>query len=254
MPTLSPSLIAQLWFGLLAILWLSYLVYLATRKPYSIWENILFSPIYTVCRLLWRVELMTPFPLAAHQGALLIANHRCSLDPFFLQMLPRRRVHWMVAREYCDHPIFGFALKMFQAIPTNRGGVDTGSTKLAIRYAEKGDLVGMFPEGRINRTSKVFLSVRPGAAKVALRANVPLLPCYIEGAPTAWFVLAALFRSAHVRVYCGTPIYPNDVLANAEASKETELNLMYQALKQVAALAGEPNFEIEMASKNWVKS
>jgi hypothetical protein len=135
--SLSPEQFAYLWFGSLLVLWVGYLVYLATRRPYSIWENILFSPIYTVCRLLWRVELMTPFPLDAKQGALMIANHRCSLDPFFLQMLPQRRVHWMVAKEYCEHPVMGVALKLFQAIPTNRGGMDTGSTKLAIRYAEK---------------------------------------------------------------------------------------------------------------------
>ncbi len=252
--SLSPEQFAYLWFGSLLVLWVGYLVYLATRRPYSIWENILFSPIYTVCRLLWRVELMTPFPLDAKQGALMIANHRCSLDPFFLQMLPQRRVHWMVAKEYCEHPVMGVALKLFQAIPTNRGGMDTGSTKLAIRYAEKGDLVGMFPEGRINRSPNLFLSVRPGAAKVALRANVPIVPCYIEGAPRTWFVLAALFKAAHVRVYCGTPIYPADVVQGDEPTKEDELQFIYRGLKQVAVLAGQPDFEVEVASKNWVKS
>ncbi len=251
--SLSPQQCAILWFGGLGLVWLGYLVFLATRRPYSTWENILFSPIYTICRILWRVELMQPFPLEANQGALLIANHRCSLDPFFLQMLPQRRVHWMVAKEYCEHPVMGVALKLFQAIPTNRGGMDTGSTKLAIRYAEHGDLVGMFPEGRINRSPNLFLSVRPGAAKVAIRANVPLLPCYIEGAPRSWFVLAALFKAAHVKVYCGKPIYPQEVIRGPESTKEDELQLIYQGLKQSAQLAGHPEFDIEVANKNWVK-
>jgi 1-acyl-sn-glycerol-3-phosphate acyltransferase len=252
MPSLSPESLSILWLALLALLPCIYSVYLATRKPYSVWENILFSPIYTVCRILWRTEICSPLPLSAEQGAIVIANHRCSLDPFFVQMLPGRRVHWMVAKEYCEHAIFGAALKLFQVIPTNRGGMDTGATKHAIRYAQKGGLVGMFPEGRINRTPNLLLSIRPGAAKVALKAGVPIVPCYIEGAPRGWFVLSVLFKPAHVKIHCGTPVYP-PATSSEESLRQAELEFMQQALLQFKSLAKMPEAGIEVATRNWVK-
>ncbi len=138
-------------------------------------------------------------------GAVLIANHRCSVDPFFVQLVGGRRVHWMVAGEYFQHFLFGPILRMFQAIPTNRGGVDTASTRRAIALAQSGKFVGMFPEGRINRSGSPLLTIRPGAAIVAMRASVPLVPIWIEGAPAGWAVYSALFLPAKVRIIVGMP-------------------------------------------------
>jgi 1-acyl-sn-glycerol-3-phosphate acyltransferase len=63
----------------------------------------------------------------------------------------------------------------------------------------------MFPEGRINRTKSPLLTIRPGAAIVAQRADVPLVPIWIEGAPAGWAVYSALFIPARVRIIVGTP-------------------------------------------------
>ena len=190
---------------------------------YSPWERLLYAPVYALARILWRVEIVwgevgwgtsnrNPIPsrdcLLAERlqgGALLVANHRCSLDPFFVQLISGKRVHWMVAGEYFRHPLFGPVLRAYQAIPTNRGGVDTASTKSAIALARGGRFVGMFPEGRINRTDSPLLSIRPGAAIVAQRANVPLIPIWIEGAPRGWAVYSGLFMAAKVKIFVGCP-------------------------------------------------
>lgn len=190
---------------------------------YTPWERVLYAPVYAMARVLWRVEIEWSGELGGDSletsqtardrllgermpgGAVLIANHRCSVDPFFVQLVGGRRVHWMVAGEYFKHFLFGPILRAFQAIPTNRGGVDTASTKRAIALAKRGRFVGMFPEGRINRTENPLLTIRPGAAIVALRANVPLVPIWIEGAPAGWAVYSALFIPAKVRIKVGTP-------------------------------------------------
>ena len=190
---------------------------------YTPWERVLYAPVYAIARVLWRVEIEWRCESGAEihansqdarnrllddrmsGGAVLIANHRCSVDPFFVQLIGGRRVHWMVAGEYFKHFLFGPLLRTYQAIPTNRGGVDTASTKRAIALAKSGRFVGMFPEGRINRTSCPLLTIRPGAAIVALRANVPLVPIWIEGAPKGWAVYSALFLPAKVRIIVGPP-------------------------------------------------
>ncbi len=207
---------------------------------YTPWERVLYAPVYALARVLWRVEIewsaelrgsVTESSRSARTrllgdrmtgGAVLIANHRCSVDPFFVQLVGGRRVHWMVAGEYFKHFLFGPLLRAFQAIPTNRGGVDTASTKRAIALAKSGRFVGMFPEGRINRTESPLLTIRPGAAIVALRASVPLVPIWIEGAPAGWEVYSALFIPAKVRIRVGTPDRFDAKVQDIDATTNTE--------------------------------
>jgi len=216
---------------------------------YTPWERILYAPVYALSRVLWRVEIEwrgefdAPVQKDAFDsrrrllgdrmsgGAVLIANHRCSVDPFFVQLVGGRRVHWMVAGEYFKHFLFGPVLRMFQAIPTNRGGIDTASTKRAIAYAKRGNFVGMFPEGRINRSDCPLLTIRPGAAIVAMRADVPLVPIWIEGAPSGWEVYSALFIPAKVRIIVGAP----DRFGSVHQDLSLKTNTLNEPKTEIAA-------------------
>lgn len=180
---------------------------ISAKSEYSLFEKILYGPVYTFARLIWRVRVnhnkkIVDLPL---RGAVLVANHRCSLDPFFIQLAAGRRVHWMVASEYFKHPLFGYVLRLFQAIPTTRSGADNQATKHAVRLASEGRLVGMFPEGRLNRTRQHLISMRPGAILVANKANVPIVPLWIRGAPIADEVWKPLIMPAAVLVMIGKP-------------------------------------------------
>jgi 1-acyl-sn-glycerol-3-phosphate acyltransferase len=216
----------------------------ASRQPseYSFWERILYAPVYCLGRILWRVEVVGGITLsqAYPKGAVIIANHRCSLDPFFLQIAAGRRVHWMVAGEYFRNPIFGPVLRIFQAIPTNRTGADNASMKMAIRLASEGRFVGMFPEGRINRSNKPLHKIRPGAALVATKANAPLLPCWIDGAPSGWAVWSGLFMAAHVRVFVGQAI------PTTASSVEASDDLIVRAMQASLALVGHSPEAVEL--------
>ncbi len=224
---LSVAFLSLLPVAVIARVWNAFL----RPSQYSIWERILYGPVYCFGRILWRVEviggkrLVDAFP----RGAVIIANHRCSLDPFFLQIAAGRRIHWMVAGEYFRNPIFGPVLRTFQAIPTNRSGADNSAMKMAIRLASEGRFVGMFPEGRINRTSKPVQSIRPGAAMVATKAGSPLLPCWIEGAPSGWAVWSGLFMAAHVRIFIGKAI--ESVSSTTEAADELISRAMHASLE-----------------------
>jgi 1-acyl-sn-glycerol-3-phosphate acyltransferase len=182
----------------------------------------------------------------------IVANHRSSVDPFFIQLAAGRKVHWMVAAEYFAWPVAGRFLRKTGAIPTRRGGADTGAIRAAIRHAQNGELVGMFPEGRINLTEEFLLPVRPGAALVALRARTPMLPCYIEGAPydgqKAW---SPFFMRARVKVRFGTPI---DLSEHYDAGHERELGkeLTFRAMKEIARLAGREDYEPQLAGRKWM--
>ncbi len=201
----------------LATVWLLVLVGVGSlygsrlflRSDYGAWESCLYLPTYLMGRLLWRVEFTNQAPEALRRGAILAANHRSSVDPFFVQLAARRRVHWMVAKEYCQHFAFGPLLAALQVIPTNRSGMDTGSTKSALRITQAGRLVGMFPEARINTSNRLLLPVRAGAALVAIRSQVPLIPLFIEGSPMGRAVWSPVFQPGRVRITFGAPLWPS---------------------------------------------
>jgi 1-acyl-sn-glycerol-3-phosphate acyltransferase len=203
-----------------------------------------------IVKLQWRAQLPQGLPLPHDQGAVVVCNHRSSIDPFFVQVIANRDVHWMVAKEYCESAAFGWFLRLVEVIPTNRGGIDTAATKLAIRYVQQGKAVGMFPEGRINMGEELMLPGRPGAAMIALKAGVPLVPCYIQGSPydrTPW---SPFFIHTKVKVMFGRPIDTTPYLDRAD-DREVQGELTLLAMKEIARLAGQPDFEPELAGKRW---
>jgi 1-acyl-sn-glycerol-3-phosphate acyltransferase len=262
---------AAIWLSSVVIGIVTYALRLARTSDYDFWESALYLPTYLMGRLLWRVYFTNQAPPELKAGALLVANHRSSVDPCFVQLAARRRVHWMVAREYCEHPVFGVILRWAQAIPTNRSGMDTAATKAAIRLTKSGRLVGMFPEGRLNHTSAPMVSIRSGAAMVAERAGVPIVPLYIAGSPYRREVWSPLIMPAKVAITFGTPIFPSNSLADSAtvgecepaASENGEMissdeddsgstsaeALILQWGQQVVTLSGHPEFKVELASK-----
>ncbi|GAB5406348.1 MAG: hypothetical protein Aurels2KO_45790 [Aureliella sp.] len=251
--------IALGWCIALLIVTLAYFALLASRSSYNTWESILYAPVYLFGRLLWRVHFTNSAPAALDSGGILVANHRSSVDPFFVQLAASRRIHWMVAKEYCVHPIFGPFLRLFEVIPTNRSGVDTASTKHAIRISRAGRLVGMFPEGELNHTDAPLLPVRSGAAMVAARANVPLIPLYIKGSPYRRTVWSPVFMPARVGITFGEPIFPDAAEEPESQTDQPEKSrretlaesdeLIMSWARRVVTLAGSPAFPVSLASK-----
>lgn len=220
------------------------------RLPFTFPQSCLYIIAQALTRFLWRTHLCNRLEVPPGQGALIVCNHRSSVDPFFIQTMLLRKSHWMVAKEYCIHPLFRWFLHQVEAIPVNRGGIDTASTKAAIRMASSGELVGVFPEGRINVTDQFMLPCRPGAVLIALKAGVPLIPCYIEGSPFGKAVWSPLFMPARVRVKFGRPIHVTDH-ADSDSDREVMVELMHRCIKAIAQLAGRADFEPQLAGKKW---
>ncbi len=200
---------------------------------------------------LWKMRVRGRLPPPEAGGAVIVSNHRSSLEPLFIQALVPRPHHWMIARKYVESPLIGWPVRQAGAIPVNRAGIDTAATKLAIRYAQSGEVVGMFPEGRINTTDDFMLPGRPGAAMVALRARVPIIPCYIEGAPYGKGPLSPFLMPAIVRMTVGEPIdlspyYDRD---RDEGVLEEITRLL---MRRIAHLAGRDDFEPKIAGRRWL--
>ena len=218
------------------------------RLPLTLAQSFWYGVNYIIARILWRAQVTRPLPVAPDRGAVIVCNHRSSLDPSFIETATDRVVHWMVAKEYCTHWAFGWILRLVEVIPVSRGGIDTGATKAAIRYARGGGLVALFPEGRINTTERLLLPGRPGAAMIALKARVPVIPCYVHGSPYDGTTLGCLLMPAKVDVRIGRPMDLSEYYGR-EDERDVLEQLTKRFLVAIATLAGSPDFQPELAGR-----
>lgn len=220
------------------------------RSQMSPVQCLLWGLAYLLVKFRWRARWEGKLPVEEGRGAIIVCNHRSSVDPFFIQTATLRKVHWMVAREYCEHPAFRWFLRTCEVIPVGRGGIDTAATKAALRIVEAGGIVGMFPEGRINMTDELLLPIRPGAAHIALKTGAPLVPCFVEGSPYDRVPWSPLLMSARVVVRYGQPVETQQTSDREDAPDEVQ-NLMRQCIGQIAQLAGRSEFVPQFAGRQW---
>jgi 1-acyl-sn-glycerol-3-phosphate acyltransferase len=217
---------------------------------YTLGQYFLYAVNRFFTQVRWRARVEGSIDLPTSQGAILVANHRAGIDPLLLQLGTRRVVHWLVAREYVEHPAMAWAFRILESIPVNRRGIDTAATKQAIRIAKQGGFVGMFPEGRINFGEEVLLPGRPGAALVALKARVPVIPCYVHGAPYDGTALGSFLMKGNARVRIGKPIDLAEFY-HMEGDREVQQELTKRFMTEIARLAGVEDYEPKLAGKNW---
>ena len=133
------------------------------------------------------------------------ANHTSYIDPIVLWMACPRHVRFIVDRaQYLRPLIHGMATRT-GAIPVDNDPRDLGSLRQALLALKQGAALGIFPEG--GRSDDGDLKpAKPGAALLALRAGVPLIPAGIVGAFAAYSRHQRLPRPAPILVRFGEPI------------------------------------------------
>lgn len=141
-----------------------------------------FARIITkiVFRLLFKVEIINSDLVPVNGPALLCANHNTILDMFFLGYRLDRWINWMAKEELFRNPIAAFVLKKLGAFPVKRGTGDVGSVKNAYRLLDEGKVVGIFPQGTRRHTNGSG-RVKSGAAMIAAKAGVPVIPATVKG-------------------------------------------------------------------------
>ncbi len=223
------------------------------RTRYSVAQAPIYLYALMMTRVVWRVHIDRKLPLQDNQGAIIVCNHISGIDPGFIAQTTNRPVHWMVAREYCEHPAVAWAFRTLGCIPVNRGGVDTKATKLSIRLLQQGHLVGLFPEGRINDTDQILLPGRPGVALLALKARVPVIPCYVSGSPLGGTVFSSLWMTAHARLRVGDPIDFSEFWEQADKKSERAVleDITKRMLQEIANLAGVYDYQPRLAGRRW---
>jgi 1-acyl-sn-glycerol-3-phosphate acyltransferase len=113
-------------------------------------------------------------------GFVVVSNHGSNFDPPLLSAAVRRPVAYMAKEELFEIPVLKNAIKLYGAYPVKRGAVDRNTIRAALAYLEAGWGVGIFLSGTRTPDGKV-IDPKPGAALIAAKAQVPLLPVSMWG-------------------------------------------------------------------------
>jgi 1-acyl-sn-glycerol-3-phosphate acyltransferase len=150
------------------------------------------------------LEVLTPCPIPAEGGGILVCNHTSSLDPVMLQAACPRVIIWMMAKEYGQ--VFGLRwfFNAIEPIPVERSGRDMAATRAALRALKDGKILGLFPEGRIAKT-RDLLEFQTGVALLASKSDVPIYPAYLDGTQRHKGMMEAFLRPNHVTLAFGQP-------------------------------------------------
>ena len=117
-------------------------------------------------------------------GALLMtSNHLSRLDtPLLMTITDRNDLVAIVAKKYQEKPFFKWILGKFGTMVwMDRDAADFSALREALDYLRQGVIVGIAPEGTRSRESEGLLEGKQGAALLAARSTVPILPVGIAG-------------------------------------------------------------------------
>ncbi len=116
-------------------------------------------------------------------SVLLTTNHLSRLDtPLLLSITDRTDLVAIVAKKYQQKPFFRWVLSMIgKMVWMDRENTDFSAVRQALEFMREGDIVGIAPEGTRSRHSEGLLEGKPGAALLAARAAVPIVPVGIIG-------------------------------------------------------------------------
>ena len=117
------------------------------------------------------------------KGAAVIAgNHRTFFDCFMVMAGTYRCIHFLAKSELFKYSFTNWFLKSAGIIPVHRNRRDKDALISARAYLEKGGIVGIFPEGTVNKDPlRKTLPFRLGAVKMARDTGAPIVPFTLRG-------------------------------------------------------------------------
>jgi 1-acyl-sn-glycerol-3-phosphate acyltransferase len=148
--------------------------------------------------------------------AVIAANHFSHLDPVVVAMAVDRPIRYLAVDElFGSSRFFDNLTQWLGAIPMSRTRAPLGALRLALAELDAGGTVGVFPEGvRVWRWGEQ--EPKRGAAWLALRTGVPLVPVAVAGTDEAMGRGPTRIRRSPIHVEVGQPILP------AEFASETD--------------------------------
>jgi 1-acyl-sn-glycerol-3-phosphate acyltransferase len=161
---------------------------------------------------------------------ILAANHRSFWDiPVHVVASPRP-IAFMAKQELYRGPVTRWMWRILGGFPVRRETADIRAIDTALALLERGEVVGVYPEGTRSRTGEMLPFLK-GAGWLALRTGAPIVPCGLKGTERR----QGLHLRRRVRVAFG-PAIEVEAEPDARARRERSDVLTQQLLHAIQAL------------------
>jgi 1-acyl-sn-glycerol-3-phosphate acyltransferase len=161
-------------------------------------------------------------------GGVVAINHTGYLDfalAGFAFRPKKRLVRFMAKQEVFEHKISGPLMRGMKHIPVDREA-GAGSYQAAVDACHGGELVGVFPEATISQSFELK-EFKTGAARMAMQAEVPLIPVVVWGSQRVMTKgrKRDLKRGHHIRIVVGEPFTPEPGSDPTQVTKELKARM-----------------------------
>jgi 1-acyl-sn-glycerol-3-phosphate acyltransferase len=136
--------------------------------------------VYSWCKALWRIRIHGSDRLPPSGAYVVAPTHRSGWDIPFSSMITKRRIRFMGKGSVFRIPVLGSALRYLGGFGVERGTPDRRALQALLECLQGGEPVVVYPEGTRHQGREVG-ELFDGAAWVAARAEVPLVPVAIAG-------------------------------------------------------------------------
>jgi len=138
---------------------------------------------WLIFKLIFRLKVTGQENIPQDGPFIIVSNHSSLLDPIILGISIKPKIIFIGAAYLFKIGGLGYMLRKFNSIPIYRENNTNNikSIKQALKILQRGGVLGIFPEGGIDR-QKNNLPIRAGAAYLATKVGVPIIPIKIKGA------------------------------------------------------------------------
>jgi 1-acyl-sn-glycerol-3-phosphate acyltransferase len=176
----------------------------------------------------------------ARDGVVIAANHFSHIDPVVISACAGRNVRYLGVDELFGRSrIFDGVTLFFRAIPMSRERAPLGALREAMEGLERGEAVGVFPEGKRVVAWGDITPPKRGAAWLSFATGAPLVPVAILGSEGTMGLEERWLRPTSIRAAAGPPLWWHDyvdrvdplatMMADWEAWLDERLGHWYRA-------------------------
>lgn len=177
---------------------------------------------------------------------LLAPIHRSNIDTPLAAAVTSRRMRFMGKDSLWKFAPLGWVISALGAFPVSRGTADREALKRCIAVLESGEPLVLFPEGT-RQSGPVVQPLFDGAAYVAVKAGVPIIPVGIGGSEGVMPKGSKMIHPRKCVLVIGEPIVtamddsgrvPRSAVKDLTERLSVDLQRLFDEAQQ---LAGTPN-------------
>lgn len=192
-------------FVLMVPLWLCTRPFDPTRRTAGLFFRRVARTIAQLAPM-WHFSVRKPHPAELDGAYVVVSNHESHLDAFLISFLPYE-MKWLAKDTLFAVPFLGWGMALAGDIKVVRGKGSSifRAMAQARRLLDMGMPVFIFPEGT-RATHEALLPFKDGAFRLALEANVPILPLAVAGTSQGLRKNSLRFYPSRAAVVVGSPI------------------------------------------------